>query len=284
MTSIDDAFTSLKTNLEITTTERDLAVNRHHRIRDHIRQHWSLTEDFLTGSYDRHTKTKKLKDVDIFVVIDPNGPQADLTNDTGAAAVTALAQVIKEKWSDVTTDDTVVTISYSGEEVASYEIAPAFATSHGYKIPNGSGWMNTNPNEHARLVTEKNKKCDGKFVPLVKMIKGMNRNTGEPIQPSFLIEVMALDLVESPLGAYKDEVRFLLASMVDQIVDDWPDPAGLGPNVNGGSSTWQRIQQQTNVRGWLGVAEEAILLEAEGKERAAVDKWRELFGDRMPRP
>lgn len=116
------------------------------------------------------------------------------------------------------------------------------------------------------------------------MIKGMNRHAGEPILPSFLIEVVALDLVESPLGAYKDEVRFLLASMADQIVDDWRDPAGHGHDVNAGSGTWQRTQHQTSVRAWLAAAEEAILLEAEGKERAAVDKWRELFGDRMPRP
>lgn len=284
MTYVEDAFTGLKKNLEITTTERDLAVSRHHRIRDFIRQHWSLADDFLTGSYDRHTKTKKLKDVDIFVVIDPDGPQAHLADGTGTAAVTALAEVVQKNWSDTQTDDTVVTISYTGEEVASYEIAPAFATDNGYKIPAGTGWMNTDPNEHARLVTEKNKRCNDKFVPLVKMIKGMNRQAGEPIQPSFLIEVMALELVESPLGAFKDEVRFLLASMADQIVEDWPDPAGLGPDVNAGSDTWRRSQDQTHLRSWLASAEEAILLEADGKERAAVDKWRELFGDRMPRP
>ncbi|MBB3753677.1 hypothetical protein FHT44_006199 [Mycolicibacterium sp. BK634] len=284
MTYVDDAFAGLKTNLEITTGERELAISRHHRIRDHVRLHWSLADDFLTGSYDRHTKTKKLKDVDIFVVIDPDGPQGTLAECTGSAAVAALADVIRKKWPDAGTDDTVVTISYSGEDVASYEVAPAFATDLGYKIPNGSDWMQTNPHEHARLVTAKNKACDDKFVPLVKMIKGINREAGEPIEPSFLIEVMALELVESPLGAYKDEVRFLLASIADQITDDWPDPADLGPKVNAGSSSWDRSQQQSSVRKWLEIAEHAILLEAEGKERAAVDKWCELFGSRMPRP
>jgi hypothetical protein len=38
------------------------------------------------------------------------------------------------------------------------------------------------------------------------------------------------------------------------------------------------------VRGWLALAEEALLLENDGKERAAVDKWRRLFGWRMPVP
>lgn len=284
MSYVDEAFAGLKTNLEITSTERKLAISRHHRIRDHIREHWALDDDFLTGSYDRHTKTKKLKDVDIFAVIKADGPQGHLADGTGTAAVLALAEVLQDSWPNIDTDDTVVTVSYAGEEVASYEIAPAFRTADGYTIPNGLGWMDTDPGEHARLVTEKNTACGGKFVPLVKMIKGMNREAGEPIQPSFLLEVMALDLAEPPLGAYKDEVRFLLASMVDRILDTWPDPAGLGPDVNAGSSTWHRTQQQSYIKTWLESAEHAILLEADGRERSAVDKWRTLFGARMPLP
>lgn len=282
MTLVDDAFSGLKTNLEITPAEQALAKSRHILIRDHVRARWTLTADFLTGSYDRHTKTKKLKDVDLFVVIDPDGDQGHLANGTGTAAVDALAAVLSTRWSDVTTDDTVVTVSYAGEDVASYEIAPAFATKNGYKIPTGTGWTETNPNKHADLVTAKNKACGGKFVPMVKMIKGMNREADEPIHPSFLIEVMALELVEAPLGRYQDEVRFLLAAATDAALQDWPDPARLGPVVNGVASSWERTAHQDAFRSWLGVAEEAILLENEGHERAAVGKWKTLFGSRMP--
>ncbi|WP_327745145.1 nucleotidyltransferase domain-containing protein [Streptomyces europaeiscabiei] len=70
---IDDAFTNLKHNLEITQTEQNLAKARHEAIRDFVRSHWDLADDFLTGSYRRDTKTKKLKDIDIFVVLDANG-------------------------------------------------------------------------------------------------------------------------------------------------------------------------------------------------------------------
>lgn len=282
MSLVDDAFSGLKSNLEITPAEQKLAQSRHVLIRDHIRTRWALTADFLTGSYDRHTKTKKLKDVDLFVVIDPDGDQGHLASGSGTAAVDALAEVLGTRWNDVATDDTVVTVSYAGEDVASYEIAPAFATSMGYKIPNGNAWMETNPNKHAEMVTAKNQACGKKFVPMVKMIKGMNREAGEPISPSFLIEVMALDLVEAPLGRYQDEVRFFLAAAADAALQDWPDPAGLGPDVNGDASTWDRNQHQAAFKSWLAVAEEAILLENEGQERAAVSKWKTLFGSRMP--
>ena len=73
---IDDAFGNLKHNLEITATEQDTAVRRHTGIRDYVTGRWDLIDDFLTGSYRRDTKTKKLKDIDIFVVIDPDGAQA----------------------------------------------------------------------------------------------------------------------------------------------------------------------------------------------------------------
>ena len=59
---------------------------------------------------------------------------------------------------------------------------------------------------------------------------------------------------------------------------------GIGLNVNERVEIQHRHQLSAMVRGWLVVAEEALLLDYEGKERAAVEKWRELFGWRMPRP
>ena len=282
---LDDAFQKLKSNLEITKTEARLAQTRHKLVRDHIESSWQLINHFLTGSYDRQTKTKKLKDVDIFVVIDPDGSQGSLANGSGMAAIAALREVLATRWDDLDADDNVVTINYRGDEVASYEVAPVFQREgHGYRIPNGVGWMDTDPQQHAALVTAKNKECNGKFVPFVKMAKGINREAGEPIDPSFLIEVMALELVLPPFGRYPDEIRFFLASVADQITDDWPDPVGVGPHVNGGVPLTRRRQIADIVLGWLAVAEDALLLENEGKDRAAVEKWRKLFGWRMPRP
>ena len=285
MSYIDKAFDKLKSNLEITQTERELAMTRHKLVRERIESAWQLTDHFLTGSYDRHTMTKKLKDVDIFAVIDADGPQAGLASGTGFGAVTALRDVLATRWADLEVDANVVRINYKGEDVASYEVAPAFERlGSGYRIPNGWGWMDTDPQRHAELVTAKNKACNEKFVPFVKMVKGINREAGEPIDPSFLIEVMGLKLVLEPFGRYRDEIRFFLANVAERIAEDWPDPAGLGPCVNSGMSLGRRQQLSGVVRGWLRVAEEALLLEQDRRERPAVEKWRELFGWRMPRP
>lgn len=282
---IDDAFDRLKSNLEISNAESELVQNRHQLIRDHVEASWTLVDHFLTGSYDRHTKTKKLKDVDIFVVIDPDGPQGHLASGSGSEAVAALRTVLATKWPDVAVDDHVVTINYAGEDVASYEVAPAFQRQKGgYRIPNGIGWMDTDPTKHGDLITQMNKRCDEKFVPFVKMVKGINREAKEPVQPSFLLEVMGLNLVLPPFGRYRDEIRFFLASAAERISENWPDPAGLGPDINGPISAQRRREVSGIIRGWQNAAEDALLLENDGKERAAVEKWKELFGWRMPRP
>lgn len=282
---VDDAFKGLKETLEIGDTEQDLAKSRHHLIRDHIKTAWDLEDDFLTGSYSRHTKTKKLKDVDIFVVIDREGGQGSLLKASPDQALQQLHDVLATRWNDLSLDDNVVTVNYAGEEVASYEVAPVFTrSSGGYLMPNAGKWMATDPTVHADMVRAKNKECDQMFVPLVKMLKGINRNFDEPISPSFLLEVMALRLVLPPCGSYRDEIRFFLASATDQLTADWADPAGLGDDVNAGIGASERQRLADVARTWLAIAEDALLLEQEGKERASVERWRELFGWRMPRP
>ena len=49
MSYIDDAFDKLKSNLEITQTESNLAQTRHQLVRDHIEGSWQLVDHFLTG-------------------------------------------------------------------------------------------------------------------------------------------------------------------------------------------------------------------------------------------
>lgn len=284
---VADAFAKLKSNLEITQTEQNQASSRRQAIYDLITDHWDVKSVFLTGSYHRHTKTKKLKDVDIFVVIDKDGEQGSYRSRHPSTILQSLKEVLETKYDNVTIDGVACVISFGAdEEIMSFEVVPAFERSGGgYEIPDPStgGWLSTDPTKHAEATTAKNGDCDQKWVPFVKMIKGMNREADSPIEPSFLIEVMALDLVRPPFGRYQDEIAYFCASAADQVANDWPDPADIGPIVNRDMSAFDRELAARQFRAWQKVAEDAIDLEDEGRERAAVDKWRELFGYRMPK-
>ena len=53
----------------MTETESEDAQRQHSIVRECIRARFQIDRDFLTGSYARHTKTKPLKDVDIFFIL-----------------------------------------------------------------------------------------------------------------------------------------------------------------------------------------------------------------------
>jgi hypothetical protein len=121
-------------------------------------------------------------------------------------------------------------------------------------------------------------------VPFVKMLKGWNRQAGKPIPQSFLIEVMALEMVHAPFGRYQDEMAAFFGNVIDRAAGPWPDPAQLGPDVDELLDMFERDAIRGAAADALGIAEEAIYLEDDGQERKAVNKWRQLFGERMPLP
>jgi len=286
MNAVNEAFMKLKSNLEITATEQTEASNRHTSIRDHVRTRWDLSADFLTGSYLRDTKTKKLRDVDIFLVVDADGDQSDLRKKPAANALEQLRQVLATKWPDTYIDVLACVVPFGpDDEVMSFDVIPAFERAGGgYHIPDtASGkWISTNPKIHHDQTTAANKACSEKWVPLVKMVKGANREDGDPISPSFLIEVMALDLVQAPMLSYQDEFAVFCRRAADNALRDWPDPAGLGPAVNRALTSSDRQRIADTFRSWAETAEEAIDLEAAGSHRAAIAEWKQLFGTRMP--
>lgn len=285
---VDDAFSKLKTGLEITPTESAQAIKRHTEIRDHVAAHIELCDDFLTGSYRRATKTKRLKDVDIFCVIKSSGSDGGLRDLTPDQVLAHLASVLKKKYPSPGIGRRCCTIEFGKEDaVVSFDVVPAFdREGGGYEIPDRieGKWIASNPRLHHEKTKAKNKDCDKEWVPFVKMIKGWNREWHKPVRPSFLLEVMALKLVRPPFESYPDEIAWYLASAAEQVEDVWDDPAGLGPDVNSSMTAMEKRAAAAKLLEAQAVAERAIELQDDGKERAAVEEWRKLFGNRMPQP
>ncbi len=69
MITVQDAFKKFRSRLELNDREQQDASRRQQDIRRVMKGAFAVDRDFLTGSYARHTKTKPLKDVDIFCVL-----------------------------------------------------------------------------------------------------------------------------------------------------------------------------------------------------------------------
>jgi len=287
--TVGEAFEKDGKNLEITKTEEAQASRRHRGIRTVISDNFDIDDTFLTGSYARHTKTKPLKDVDIFCVLSPSRQQLNLYRKTSPSIVLgAFCEKLRAGYKDydITIGRRAVTIDFGkGEDVMSFDVVPAFPRSGGgYEIPDREldCWISTDPKIHAEEATAKNQAFNNRWKPLVKMIKGWNRHAGNPIRPSFLIEVVGLEIVRGNFVGYPTEIRGFLGTAAKRIVEDWPDPAGLGPDVNDAVSFSERSAAARALEDACRAAGYAQRLEHEDRSAGAIAAWRDLLGPLFP--
>ena len=294
MLSTRDAFDKFRQRLELSDTEQKDAARRHAGLRECIRGAFAIQNDFLSGSYRRHTKTKPLKDVDVVFVL---GEKETWRRDKPPVdTLWAFETHLKGKYTgngQVETGRRSVTVefekSYYPEDhdgkVLSIDAVPAFELEGGdYEIPDKitGTWIKTNPGTHREQATVKNKALDGCWVPLVKMVKGWNRANGRPIKPSFLIEVMAQELVEPPFSSYPDEVRNFFAAAEANIGRIWADPAKLGPPVSDQMTSTLVDEARMALQEAQRRATLAFRAEATGRQGEALRIWREILGDYFP--
>ena len=294
MLSTAEAFDKFRKRLELSPTESKDASKRQTEVRECIRAGFDIQTDFLSGSYKRHTKTKPLKDVDVFFVL---GQKENWRRDKPPIEMLeAFDECLRKQYTEkdqteicrravtVVFDKNYYPEDHEGK-VLSIDAVPAFDTGNDeYEIPDKvtGTWIKTNPEKHKQQATAKNKEMGGSWVPLVKMIKGWNRANGKPIKPSFLIEVIAEELVEAPFSTYPNEVRNFLAAMEANIGRSWPDPAGLGPPVSDQMTTDLVTAAKTALREAQRKAALAARAEQTGRQGDALRIWREILGDYFP--
>lgn len=296
MFAVNDAFRKFKSRLEISDKEESDASRRHNEVREVIRAKFAVDDDFLTGSYRRHTKTKPLQDVDIFCVLNSE-KEGHYLQKPSSCLIEDFRKVLVDHYGadNIESDARCVIIRFGkptgveveDEKVFSIDVAPAFADENDYKIPNSGAqtdWLKTNPKVHADKSTEANKLFNGEWKPMVKMIKRWNSFHSCPVPTSFLLEVMALDILYPPFsGGYGRELKAFFATAATRVHEIWPDPAGVGPNVCDGISQAQRQEAAIKMKETGKAIDQAILLEGRTSYDAANRIWREqVFGPMFP--
>jgi len=171
----------------------------------------------------------------------------------------------------------------TGEDVVSFDVVPAVARNGHYLIPDDklNRWVSTAPNLHREITTAANKAFNEQWKPLVKMLKKWNQVSGKPLEPSFLVETMALELLTGEwTGNYAYELRDFFATAAERVDEPWADPAGIGPDVN--NAMLENAGKVAAARRALRSAEqactEAIRLELLNRTTEALAAWQQLFG------
>lgn len=294
MLTADEAFAKFRSRLELNQKEQKNASKRQQEIRAHMDESFDVDEDFLTGSYARYTKTKPLKDVDIFCVLGEE--ERNYRSKPPVTLLTAVEDALAEKYGTdyVTKQRRSVCVDFGVKvqedrtdyQVVSFDVVPAFADGDDYEIPDTAtteGWTKTNPRVHADKAVEAQKAYSSEWKGLVRMMKYWNNHHEKPIKPSFLIEVMALEVLHPPYGGQRDrEMQFFFGTLAERIHETWEDPAGLGPPV----SDAMDASRCEAARGALRQAERdaatAIHLSRTGRQGDSLRQWRDLFGPLFP--
>jgi len=290
MISTTEAFQKFRKNLELTDGEQKDASLRQKEIRGVMDREFVLADDFLSGSYRRFTKTKPLKDVDIFCVLSED-ERAKYRKDKGPDLILSdTEKVLKKEYGNARKQRRSVSIEFpvKGDEdrVMSFDVVPAFVKGDHYEIPDTGtvkGWTETNPKVHAEKATEANEAFSKEWKGMVRMVKTWNNEKGKPVKPSFLLEVMCLDLLRPPFdGNYPYEFMHLFASAADRLLDEWPDPAGLGPPVSDSMTSAEKTAAQKALRDAEHTIRHAINTDKGGNQGEAFRIYRGLFGQRFP--
>jgi Second Messenger Oligonucleotide or Dinucleotide Synthetase domain len=295
MITVQEAFAKFRSKMELTQGEQNDASRRQQEIREVMKGSFDVEDDFLTGSYKRWTKIKPLKDVDIFCVLgDDNRHYRDKKP---SVLLSDVENVLANKYgnNNVSAQRRSCTVTFgvqedengeTGDKVMSFDVVPAFTLDDYYEIPDtatSSGWTKTNPKVHFDKAVAAQEAYNNEWKGLVRMMKAWNRTQGKPIKPSFLIEVMALEVLYPPFGGiYAREMQAFFATLAARIQEEWRDPAGLGPNVSDSMDSGMRAAARAALLAAEKQAAEAIHLERTGSNERALRKWKEMFGKLFP--
>jgi predicted nucleotidyltransferase len=296
MLTIGDAFRKFKSRLELNDKERKNASARQQEVRDYLDTKFKIDRSFLTGSYARWTKTKPLKDVDIFFVL--KSAEDHYRSKAPSVVLTDFHDALVERYGiKVTKQNRSINVDFGVKaddedntdyRVISVDVVPAFDKGNDFEIPDNDlgKWIMTNPQTHADKAVAAHQAYGNEWKGLVRIVKYWNNNPkhGEkPVKPSFLIEVMALQCLHGGWGGSFDrEMQALFATLADRISDDWPDPAGLGPPISNGMDAARKSRARELLRAAEREATLAIDHVRHGRNGEALRAWRALFGPKFP--
>lgn len=292
--SVENFFEDLldSVDLKIDDDERKLIEEKHNALREALRVKLDLVDDFLTGSYRRHTmiqpKDKDEKfDVDFFIAFSKEEyDEKDLAELRGLI-VTALNE-IKDESSKIgitgvnDTQRRSVCVEFGTnfriDVVPSIEIVKDEL----YKIYDRRTLksVRSNPKLHGKLLTEANERTGGKLVPIIKILKSWRREKCDYVK-SFHLELLSVEVLGvGAISSFAEGIAKFFSEAGSRLQQPClTDPANSENYIDAyldDDETRDDILSLISTEN--DIAEKAIESEQEGKNEDAVRVWKKIFG------
>ena len=183
----------------------------------------------------KHTYVDGLSDADLLVKVN----DTSLEGKSPHEVLDYFAGRLRERLPDteIIVGKLAVTVKYAdGSEI---QILPAVSTATGIRIskPNSNEWSNViRPDSFAKKLTEVNKNCGGKVVPVIKLFKAvLEKKLPEDVRPNgYHAESLAIEAFESYTGPlnHKDMLTHLCKEASVRIKSPIADHTGQSIHVD----------------------------------------------------
>jgi len=282
--TVKQGFETLKQNLEITDLQATTVSTRQQNVRESIAAEMNILDSFLAGSYKRNTMIAPLyeSDIDIFVILHPDYYKSD----GQAFLLDKVKTVLKKtypKTPEISRNGQAVTITFNDFMV---DVVPTFnRQGGGYLIPDSiqKRWISTDPSKHTEIWSAENKSHNGDLIPLIKMMKGWNKENNAVLRSFHLESLIIKILKDIKIADFKSGVRYLLYHLRGQVQYPLPDPAGYDDNLASYLDSQDKIRRAINgIESAYQKAVRAEQLEERGEVVEAISKWKEIFGTYFP--
>ncbi len=286
--------------IEPSPTTKSVCISAHTNLRGKLEKHETYKDihanTYLSGSYARNTAlrprqtngTVRRPDVDIIVVT--NHTRYDLPSDV----IAVLRKAVKSLgYTEVEANRRSICVSLGSVEMDVVPVIPNPGEEGGWLIADKSEeqWLVTNPMGHNEWATKVNKKANGNFVRLVKLVKWWRRENLPHLRrpKGFILETLVAEHMDYNESSYEELIaKFLEAVRYEY---EWTVQSGQVPYLEDpsvpGNNVFSRVKPEEFKR-FYDMADAHATLVRRAQRETDADKalalWQRVFGDRFRKP
>jgi hypothetical protein len=305
--TVSEAFTQLKSDLELTPTLQESISAHHTAIRGWIESSGSKIETKLIGSLQRNTRIQPkprqdIFDIDVLVILGGFSSWVSHGGITPGDAMLKVTNIVSQnetyKEMGPETDSPAVIMEYADN--IKVELIPAYIDNIGYSpsgiqtpplgrgywVPKNNTWTIADYDYDAYYMSSLNQQCNGYLIPTIKMLKAIKRNYF-PDMKSYHLEALSMAKLPSVILNWlkqKKEISqpFLVYSFFFLAKDSILLPQSIPGSKTVSADSYMALAQKQQLSATFSKISAYCKNALERTDAEALGLWKKLFGDPFP--